>query len=82
MVRLMLVQSCEHLANPSRPPPLNASSNQGKTMLLGVDSLDATKGLVHKFLALEEMFGMEPALADRVNFVQVSYSDCLFIAYD
>ena len=47
------------------------SSHQDKTMLLGVDSLDATKGLVHKFLALEEMFGMEPDLADRVNFVQV-----------
>lgn len=40
-------------------------------MLLGVDTLDATKGLVHKFLALEEMFEMEPGLADRVNFVQV-----------
>lgn len=40
-------------------------------MLLGVDSLDATRGLVHKFLAVEEMFEMEPGLADRVNFVQV-----------
>ena len=40
-------------------------------MLLGVDSLDSTRGLVHKFLAVEEMFEMEPGLADRVNFVQV-----------
>ena len=41
-------------------------------MLLGVDSLDSTRGLVHKFLAVEEMFEMEPGLADRVAFVQVS----------
>lgn len=45
---------------------------QNKTVLLGVDSLDATKGLVHKFLAVEEMFEMEPELAERINFVQVS----------
>lgn len=47
-------------------------SIQNKTMLLGVDSLDATRGLVHKFLAVEEMFETEPGLADRVNFVQVT----------
>lgn len=44
---------------------------QNKTMLLGVDSLDATRGLVQKFLAVEEMFEMQPGLADKVNFVQV-----------
>lgn len=52
-----------------RPPP---KTFQNKTMLLGVDSLDATRGLVHKFLAVEDMFEMEPGLADRVNFVQVT----------
>lgn len=45
-------------------------------MLLGVDSLDSTRGLVHKFLAVEEMFEMEPGLADRVNFVQASATCC------
>lgn len=46
--------------------------HQNKTMVLGVDSLDATRGLVHKFLAVEEMFETEPGLADKVNFVQVT----------
>ncbi|CAN0488276.1 unnamed protein product, partial [Discosporangium mesarthrocarpum] len=42
-----------------------------KTVLLGVDTLDATKGLVHKFLAVEEMFEIRPKLAETVKFVQV-----------
>ncbi|CAM9973755.1 unnamed protein product [Ectocarpus fasciculatus] len=49
-------------------------SCQNKTMLLGVDSLDATRGLVQKFLAVEEMFEMQPGLADKVNFVQVCFT--------
>lgn len=53
----------------STPLPMQLLKN--KTVLLGVDSLDATKGLVHKFLAVEEMFERDPKLAERVNFVQV-----------
>jgi trehalose-6-phosphate synthase len=29
------------------------------------------QGLVHKFLAIEEMFDRDPTLAERVSFVQV-----------
>ncbi|CAM9338518.1 unnamed protein product [Chrysoparadoxa australica] len=46
---------------------------KGKTVLLGVDGLDTTKGLVHKFLAIEEMFDRDPSLASRIYFVQVCF---------
>ncbi|CAM9863123.1 unnamed protein product, partial [Phaeothamnion confervicola] len=45
----------------------------GKTVLLGVDTIDATKGLVHKFLAIEEMLSREASLAQSVVFVQVCF---------
>ncbi|CAN0057193.1 unnamed protein product, partial [Ectocarpus sp. 8 AP-2014] len=51
-----------------------SKQTRNKTMLLGVDSLDATRGLVQKFLAVEEMFEMQPGLADKVNFVQVCFT--------
>ena len=40
-------------------------------MVLGVDALDPTKGLVHKLLAVEELFELYPELAQKVVFVQV-----------
>ena len=43
----------------------------GKKMMLGVDALDPTKGLVHKFLAVEELFAAHPGIAETVVFVQV-----------
>ncbi|EGB10122.1 hypothetical protein AURANDRAFT_22806, partial [Aureococcus anophagefferens] len=43
----------------------------GRTLFLGVDTLDPTKGLVHKLLAFEELFQRHPELADELVFVQV-----------
>ena len=45
---------------------------QGRTLILSVDTLDPTKGLVHKFLALEELFNEHPELADQIVVVQVA----------
>jgi trehalose-6-phosphate synthase len=39
--------------------------------MLGIDTLDPTKGLVHKFLAVEELFERHPELADELVFAQV-----------
>lgn len=47
------------------------SQLSGRTLVLGVDTLDPTKGLVHKFLAIEELFNEHPELADQIMFVQV-----------
>ncbi|KAJ1454388.1 glycosyltransferase family 20-domain-containing protein [Pelagophyceae sp. CCMP2097] len=44
---------------------------QGRSLMLGVDTLDPTKGLVHKFLAVEELFSNHPELADQLVFAQV-----------
>ena len=44
---------------------------QGRALFLGVDTLDPTKGLVHKFLAFEDLFSQHPELADELVFVQV-----------
>ncbi len=43
----------------------------GRKVMLGIDNLDATKGLVHKFLAVEELFAGHPDIAAEVTFVQV-----------
>lgn len=43
----------------------------GKKLLLGVDPLDLTKGLVHKLLAVEELFTLRPELAKEVVFLQI-----------
>lgn len=43
----------------------------GKKMILGVDHLDQTKGLVHKLLAVEELFTHKPELAKEVVFLQI-----------
>ncbi|DBA03548.1 TPA: hypothetical protein N0F65_011449 [Lagenidium giganteum] len=43
----------------------------GKKVLLGVDQLDLTKGLVHKLLAVEELFTLKPELSKEVVFVQI-----------
>ena len=44
---------------------------QGRALFLGVDTLDPTKGLVHKLLAFEDLFSQHPELADELVFVQV-----------
>jgi trehalose 6-phosphate synthase/phosphatase len=43
----------------------------GRSVLLGVDLLDATKGLVHKFLAIEALYRAHPELAESCTFVQI-----------
>ncbi|GMF37049.1 unnamed protein product [Phytophthora fragariaefolia] len=43
----------------------------GKRVILGVDQLDQTKGLVHKLLAVEELFTQKPELAKEVVFLQI-----------
>lgn len=43
----------------------------GKKVILGVDPLDLTKGLVHKLLAVEELFTLHPELSKEVVFVQI-----------
>ncbi|KAL3674261.1 hypothetical protein V7S43_000217 [Phytophthora oleae] len=42
-----------------------------KKVILGVDQLDQTKGLVHKLLAVEELFTQKPELAKEVVFLQI-----------
>ncbi|GAB9467323.1 Trehalose-phosphatase [Globisporangium polare] len=43
----------------------------GKKVILGVDPLDLTKGLVHKLLAVEELFTLHPELSKEVVFLQI-----------
>ncbi|KAG7385984.1 hypothetical protein PHYPSEUDO_000839 [Phytophthora pseudosyringae] len=47
------------------------SQFSGKRVILGVDQLDQTKGLVHKLLAVEELFTQKPELAKKVVFLQI-----------
>ncbi|KAI9911282.1 hypothetical protein PsorP6_008827 [Peronosclerospora sorghi] len=42
-----------------------------KRVILGVDQLDQTKGLVLKLLAVEDLFAQKPELAKKVVFVQI-----------
>ncbi|OWZ24359.1 Alpha,alpha-trehalose-phosphate synthase [Phytophthora megakarya] len=42
-----------------------------KRVILGVDQLDQIKGLVHKLLAVEELFTQKPELAKEVVFLQI-----------
>ncbi|TDH68394.1 hypothetical protein CCR75_000455 [Bremia lactucae] len=43
----------------------------GKKVWLGVDPLDQTKGLVHKLVAVEDLFAHEPELAKKVVLLQI-----------
>ncbi|KAF1330798.1 Trehalose-phosphatase, partial [Globisporangium splendens] len=44
----------------------------GKKVILGVDQLDLTKGLVHKLLAIDELFTVHPELSKDVVFLQIA----------
>jgi len=44
----------------------------GRTILLGVDRLDYTKGIERRLIAFEELLRDDPALRDRVRLVQVA----------
>jgi trehalose 6-phosphate synthase/phosphatase len=50
----------------------------GKRVILGVDQLDQTKGLVHKLLAVEELFTQKPELAKEVVFLQIVTGSTVF----
>jgi trehalose 6-phosphate synthase/phosphatase len=45
---------------------------QRKKIILGVDQMDLTKGLVHKLLAVEELFTLRPELSKEVVFLQIA----------
>ena len=44
----------------------------GRTILLGVDRLDYTKGIPRRLLAFERLLEHQPALRDRVRLIQVA----------
>jgi len=44
----------------------------GRTLLLGVDRLDYTKGLPRRMLALERLFERHPELRDAIRLIQVA----------
>ena len=45
---------------------------RGRTLLLGIDRLDYTKGLPQRMLALERLFERDPSLRDAVRLIQVA----------
>ena len=45
---------------------------RGRTVILGVDRLDYTKGLPQKLVAFEELLEKNPELADKVVFIQIA----------
>ncbi len=45
---------------------------RGRTVILGVDRLDYTKGLPQKLIAFEELLEKNPELADKVVFIQIA----------
>jgi trehalose 6-phosphate synthase/phosphatase len=44
-----------------------------RKVILGIDRLDYTKGLLRRIAAIERLLQSDPRLADRVRFVQVSF---------
>ncbi|HET8937526.1 MAG TPA: bifunctional alpha,alpha-trehalose-phosphate synthase (UDP-forming)/trehalose-phosphatase [Polyangiales bacterium] len=48
------------------------AKTQGKTILLGVDRLDYTKGLPRRLLAIDHLLEREPGLRERLHYIQVA----------
>jgi trehalose 6-phosphate synthase/phosphatase len=44
----------------------------GRTIFLGVDRLDYTKGIPHRLMAFEALLRDDPALRDRIRLIQVA----------
>ena len=66
------VVKARSLASPTpRHPKAPKASCKAEHYSWGADTLDPTKGLVHKFLAFEDLFSQHPELADELVFVQV-----------
>ena len=45
---------------------------EGKHLLLGVDRLDYTKGIVERLLAIEHLFQMHPGYLEQIVFAQIA----------
>jgi trehalose 6-phosphate synthase/phosphatase len=53
---------------------LSLMQDAGKRkIVLGIDRLDYTKGLPRRIAAIERLFQHDPALAERVRFIQVTF---------
>jgi trehalose 6-phosphate synthase/phosphatase len=53
---------------------LSLMQDAGKRKLvLGIDRLDYTKGLLRRIAAIERLFQQEPSMAERVRFIQVTF---------
>ncbi len=71
---------CSHAAMQSAPSPASCRERvfrdldlpDGIGLGIGVDRMDYTKGINEKFLAIERLLEMQPALAGRFAFVQVA----------
>ena len=78
---------CAHQALQSAPPSpacraavyLDLGLPADVRLGVGVDRMDYTKGINEKFLAIERLLEMEPALAGKLAFVQIAEPsrDCL-----
>jgi trehalose 6-phosphate synthase/phosphatase len=44
-----------------------------RKLVLGIDRLDYTKGLLRRIAAIERLFQQEPSMAERVRFIQVTF---------
>lgn len=47
-------------------------SLEGRALLIGVDRLDYSKGLIQRMDAVEQFFGMHPEWRNRVTFLQIA----------
>jgi trehalose 6-phosphate synthase/phosphatase len=68
----------EEIEEIARRPEIVAEYEQlrerykGRTVVLGVDRLDYTKGLPQKLVAFEELLESHPELAEKVVFIQIA----------
>lgn len=66
------IESCaKRVEVKERVQSLRAGAH-GRTILLGVDRLDYTKGLPRRFLAIERLLERWPDLAPQLHFIQVA----------
>ncbi len=63
-----------HATNPDTGTEIEALAEQfiGRTVLLGVDRLDYTKGIVERLLAMEQLLERNPELRTGLVFLQVA----------
>ncbi len=63
-----------HAADPGTSAEIDALAGQfsGRTLLLGVDRLDYTKGIVERLLAVEQLLERDPGLRATMAFVQIA----------